>query len=104
MDYERTVARCETPRYCTEMTNNAPLSSRKHSIPQPSARYAKTAGQLRGLGVAIRNDDFELIDDYRGQLRKIRRAYPELSRRRQQLTAFEGIMMQRLHEVRALMQ
>jgi hypothetical protein len=71
--------------------------------PQPSTRYEKTAGQLRGLGVAIRNDDFELIDDYRGQLRKIRRDYPELSRRQQQLTAFEGVLMNRLDEARALL-
>ena len=78
-------------------------SSLTHPVSQPSTRYAKTAGQLRGLGVAIRNDDFELIDDYREQLRKIRRDYPELSRRRQQLTAFEGVLMNRLDEARALL-
>jgi hypothetical protein len=79
-------------------------SSLTHPIPQRSAHYAKTAGQLRGLGLYVCQEDSELIDDYREQLRKIRRAYPELSRRRQQLTAFEGIMMQRLREVRTLMQ
>jgi len=45
-------------------------SSLTSPVPQPSNRYAKTAGQLRGLGAAIRNDDFEFIDDYRGRKRK----------------------------------
>jgi hypothetical protein len=78
-------------------------SSRIHRIPQRSAHYAKTASQLRGLGTNISNQDFELLDEYRDQLKKIRRDYPELSRRRQQLTAFEGVLMRRLDEVRALL-
>jgi hypothetical protein len=79
------------------------FSSLTHKLPQRSTHYAETADQLRGLGIYVCHEDSELIDDYRDQLKAIRRDYPELPRRQQQLTAFEGVLMNRLDEVRALL-
>jgi hypothetical protein len=64
---------------------------------------SRLKAECNRLGIYVCPEDSELIDDYRDHLKKIRYNYPELSRRRQQLTAFEGVLMNRLDEARALL-